>query len=563
MLGFWLLSMLVLVAPRAADRQASPSPVLQALEQELTRSMSVLKEQPRPPYYLSYEIADIEAVRVTSSFGTIISSDETHERRLDIDLRVGSYKLDNSHPIRGDMFGGFADRYSQIQMPIEDDPDAIRGVLWYHTDQKYKRALENYTKVLTNVKVKVEEEDQSADFSREEPVKYVEAPGELALDREAWERKLAAYTKPFAEHGNIYQAEANLVANRINRWFVNSEGSRIQNSRVAYRVFISALTKAEDGMELPRYQSFFAYRPEDLPDDAAVLAEVRTMIDDLQALRTAPLVEPYAGPAILSGRASGVFFHEIFGHRVEGHRQRSEDDAQTFGKMVNRSVLPETFSVVFDPTVRHLAGTDLAGHYRVDNEGVKARRVTVVENGILKSFLLSRRPIDGFSSSNGHGRRQPGFAPVSRQSNLIVEASETVSPAELKQELIDRVKEEGKPFGLLFDDVRGGFTFTGRTIPNAFNVTPVMVYRVFPDGREELVRGVDLIGTPLTAFSKIVSADDRPAVFNGTCGAESGGVPVSAVSPAILVSQIEVQKKEKSHERPPLLSPPFPQASAK
>jgi predicted Zn-dependent protease len=561
--GFWLLSVLVFVVPCAADQQATPSPVLQALEQEVTRSMSVLKEQPRPPYYLSYEIADIEAVRVTSSFGTIVSSDETHERQLDIDLRVGSYKLDNSHPIRGDMFGGLADAFSHIRIPTEDDPDAIRGVLWYHTDRKYKRALENYTKVLTNVKVKVEEEDQSADFSREEPVKYVEDPLGFALDRDAWEKKLAAYTKPFAEHGTIYRAEANLVANRINRWYVNSEGSRIQISRVAYRVFIGALTKAEDGMELPRYQSFFAYRPEDLPDDASVLAEVRKMIDDLLALRTAPLVEPYAGPAILSGRASGVFFHEIFGHRVEGHRQRSEDDAQTFRKMVNRSVLPDTFSVVFDPTVRHLAGTDLAGHYRVDNEGVKARRVTVVDNGTLKSFLLSRKPIDGFPSSNGHGRRQPGFAPVSRQSNLIVEVSETVSPAELKQKLIDRVKEEGKPFGLLFDDVQGGFTFTGRTIPNAFNVMPVMVYRVFPDGREELVRGVDLIGTPLTAFSKIVAADNRPAVFNGTCGAESGGVPVSAVSPAVLVSQIEVQKKEKSHERPPLLSPPFPQASAK
>jgi TldD protein len=362
----------------------------------------------------------------------------------------------------------------------------------------------------------------------------------------------------FAEHESIFNASGHFYAVRENRWFVNSEGARLQTSRVAYRLVVSAITKADDGMELPRYESFFAYSPDELPDDERVFSTVRQMIADLEALRQAPVVEPYTGPAILSGRASAVFFHEVFGHRIEGQRQRQEDDAQTFKKKIDELVLPEGFSVVFDPTQRRVAEADLAGFYRYDNQGVKARPVTIVDKGTLRDFLMSRKPIEGFDKSNGHGRKQAGFQPTSRQSNLIVKVEGQISHDELQQKLISLIQQEGKPFGLLFEDIQGGFTSTGRTQPNAFNVIPVMVYRIFPNGRKELVRGVDLIGTPLTAFSKIVAADDQPAVFNGTCGAESGGVPVSGVSPSILVGQIEVQKKEKSQERLPLLKPPKP-----
>jgi TldD protein len=338
---------------------------------------------------------------------------------------------------------------------------------------------------------------------------------------------------------------------------VNSEGTLVQTSQPAWHLFVIAYTKADDGMELPRYESFFGFTEQDLPDDRTVLEAVDKMIRDLEALRIAPLSDPYTGPAILSGRASGVFFHEIFGHRVEGHRQKLANDAQTFKKKVNEQVLPKDFSVYFDPTTRRIAETDLAGYYLYDNQGVKARRVTVVDKGVLKTFLMSRTPIEGLSQSNGHGRKQAGLTPVSRQSNLIVEVAPSAVQPDLKKLLTDEVKKQGLPFGLYFEDIQGGFTFTGRTIPNAFNVLPLVVYRVYPDGHEELVRGVDLIGTPLTTFSKIVAADKNVAVFNGICGAESGAVPVSSVSPGIFVSQIEVQKKQKSQERPPVLPAPF------
>jgi predicted Zn-dependent protease len=532
--------------------------VLAAAKDELARSMTKLADQPEPSYFLSYEITENHRVSVNGSFGMITGSNEDVTRLLDIDLRVGDYALDNTRPIRGGSRGmRFFDRFSSIRLPIEDDPQAIRGILWYHTDRKYKRAVEKLTKVQTNVQVKVEQEDKSADFSREEPAKYVGEIAELKIDRQAWEERIKRYTAPFAVHENIYEARAVFTANAETRWLVNSEGSEIQTSRTLYRLFISAFSKAEDGMELPRYESFLAFTPQGLPDDDAVLATVERMIGDLLALREAPVVDPYIGPAILSGRASGVFFHEVFGHRIEGHRQKREEEGQTFKKKIGEKLLPETFSVHFDPTLKRHSGTDLAGFYRYDNQAVKARRVPVIENGVFKRFLMSRTPVEGFPRSNGHGRKQAGFAPVARQSNLIVSVSEPVTHGALRLELLERIREEGKPFGLIFEDIQGGFTITGRTIPNAFNVLPIKVYRVFPDGREELVRGVDLIGTPLTAFSSIVMADDQTAVFNGTCGAESGGVPVSAASPGILLSQIEVQKKDKSQERIPVLPAPI------
>jgi len=546
------------LSPLLKAQNAQPSPILSTLKSELERSLQTLKSQPLPPYFLSYEITDDQVVQVNASFGEITSSARSRNRQLDIDLRVGVYHLDNTHMLAtGFPEFNFLERFDFIQVPIEDNPEALRSIIWYNTDKKYKAALEQYTKVKTAVQVAVSPEDKSDDFSRAPAATYLQEPLTLSIDPKVWEEKVRKYTAPFARYGNLYEARADFSADIETRWYVNSDGSEIQVSQPIYRLFISALSKADDGMELPRYESYSAFTPEDLPDDSAVLKDVDRIIGDLQALRTAPIVDPFTGPAILSARASGVFFHEIFGHRVEGHRQKSEQEGQTFKKKVGQPVLPANFSVYSDPTLRRLGNTDLVGAYLYDNQGVKARRVVVVDHGILKNFLMSRSPIEGFPESNGHGRKQQGLAVVARQSNLIVDIANPVSHAELKKMLVEEIKKQNKPFGLYFEDVEGGFTLTGRTIPNAFNVLPIMVYRVFPDGREELVRGVDLIGTPLTTFSKMVTGDDQVGTFNGICGAESGMVPVSASSPAILVSQIEVQKKEKSQERTPILPPPF------
>lgn len=541
---------------RVVARRAS-SPVLTAMQRELARSMETLKARPVPAYFLSYEISDRHTWSVQGAFGTINSSSESRSRMLGVDLRVGARQFDNTHPIRGGTPSlDFAERFTMAQVPIDDDATAIRRVLWYQTDNKYKRAVERYARAKANVQVLVAAEDSSPDFSPEPAVSASETPVDVELDRRAWEAKIRRYTGPFARVEGIYDGEAALTAQQETRWYVNSDGSKLQTSSVLYRLIISASSKATDGMVMPRYESFVSTTAAGLPNDAAVLRAVDRMIADLQALKQAPVVEAITVPAILSGRASGVFFHEVFGHRVEGHRQKVETEGQTFKKKLGEKLLPDAFSVFFDPTLRRQGNVELAGYYQFDDEGVKARRVNVVENGVFKNFLMSRSPIAGFDHSNGHGRAAPGFAPVARQSNLVVTSTATVSHDSLKQMLIGLVKEQHKPYGLIFDDIEGGFTMTQRTIPNAFNVLPIMVYRVFPDGREELVRGVDLVGTPLTVFSRVVAADNVTSVFNGVCGAESGWVPVSAASPAILISQIEVQRKDKSQQQAPILPAP-------
>jgi TldD protein len=536
------------------------SPVLAIAKSEVERDFGALKDQPVPAYYLSYEIADSKIDTVSSAFGALVSSDSSHKRAAHVSLRVGDYALDNTHPIRnmqGKIAAAFAAALSQVAVPFDDDPLPIRLVLWDETNKVYKSALTQLAAAKTDNGIQIEQEDKSDDFSHEKPEQSVEPIPPMPFDRKLWEERARRYTEPFHRYGDLYNATATITADQETRWFVSSDGAEIQSSTTYYRLIIQASSKADDGMILPRFESYAAFTPEGLPDDATVLKAVDKMIADLKALRVAPVVDPYTGPAILSGRATAVFFHEVFGHRVEGQRQKGEDEGQTFTKMVGQPVLPNFLSVDFDPTRRHYGGVDLVGSYSFDDEGVRARPVVAVENGILKSFLMSRSPIAGFANSNGHGRAQAGMAPVARQSNLIIRNSKPVTREQLKKLLIVQIKQQNKPFGLLFDDIQGGFTLTMRALPNAFEVLPIMVYRIYPDGREELVRGVNLVGTPLAAFSKILAADDEKAVFNGVCGAESGFVPVSASGPAILISQIEVQKNTKSQERAPILPAPI------
>src|SRR5271170_2325288 len=340
-------------------------------------------------------------------------------------------------------------------------------------------------------------------------------------------------------------------------YLATSEGTALIRPGAIARLVIQAETRADDGMELMRVESFQAASPSQLPSDAELALKVDKIATDLKALRAAPAADPYAGPAMLSGRAAAVFFHEVLGHRLEGHRQRDENEGQTFTKKVNQLVLPAFLSVADDPTMKELNGVQLAGHYDFDDEGVPAMRVVAVENGVLKNFLMSRMPIKNFSQSNGHGRRQPGLMPTGRQGNLIVTSTNTVKDSELREKFVAEIKKQGKPYGLYFDDIQGGFTLTGRSTPQAFQVIPVMVYRVYADGRpDELVRGVDIVGTPLLSLNNIVLTGDTLQVFNGICGAESGQVPVAAAAPAMLFSEIEVQKRRRGSERPPVLPPP-------
>ena len=535
---------------------AEADPALVVASDEIARVMSALEDVDDAPYYLSYGITDRHTVRILGTHGALGNSITSHGRSADVDVRVGSPQLDNTHKIRDASWFSEEPR-SAIELPLDGDPDATRLILWRETDDAWRSSVRRLSKVRANEAVKVERDDTSDDFAPADAVVDLQDPVPLDVDVEAWEALVRDVSAVFLEYPEVYDSNVELVAESRLLMLATSEGTQLQHPRVRYRVSIWAATVAEDGMELQVYDYVDSTDPEGLPDREALLVSAHASARRLVELRNAPLLEPYTGPAILKGRAAGVFFHEIFGHRMEGHRQKDEDEGQTFTDMVDQPILPAFLDVVDDPTLQTYGSVDLNGYYRYDDEGVPAQPVHLVDDGVLQTFLTSRMPIEHVPVSNGHGRRQPGNAVVARQGNLIVEATETVSYEELRALLLEELERQDKPYGLIVDDITGGFTLTGRVIPNSFNVRPVAVWRVYADGSpDELVRGGDLIGTPLTTFSRIVAAGDDPEVFNGVCGAESGWVPVSAVSPSLLIQEIEVQRKEKSNDRPPLSPPP-------
>jgi TldD protein len=543
-------------AEKSSSTKPSPAnsgdPILKVMQSELSRATSSLAKADPAPYFMSYTVNDQDIVVLVGAYGSLLTDAALRRRQADVVMRVGSPGLDNTH---GQSRGS---GMTSGTLPLNNDPDALARVLWELTDREYKRAAPAFLNVKTNTAVRAEEEDKSPDFSRETPQTHLgETLKPQGFDRVAWEDEIRRLSGAFRKYPGVYFASVVLQVQNSNSRLVSSEGTAITSPSASTRLIMEAETRADDGMELIRVETFQAPSAAGLPSEADLSAKIDKIAADLKDLRKAPVAEPYDGPALLSGRAAAVFFHEVLGHRLEGHRQRDEDEGQTFTKKVGQEVLPKFLSVADDPTIHELAGIKLAGSYDYDNEGSPAKRVEVIQNGVLKNFLMSRMPIKNFAASNGHGRNQPGLMPTGRQGNLIVTSTQTVPESQLRQKLIDEVKRQGKPYGLYFDDIQGGFTLTTRQLPQAFQVLPVVVYRVYADGRpDELVRGVDIVGTPLAALTRIVTTGDQQHVFNGVCGAESGSVPVSAVAPAMLFSEMEVQKRGHSHERPPILPPP-------
>ena len=546
-------SIFLITALSASSAQAGKNDTLfRSMQQELARAQKELGKLDPAPYYISYSVRDEDSEVAAGTLGSLVNSTHYRRRAVDVVMRVGTPELDNAHG---------ENRSSAISsgtLPLNDDSDAIAHVLWQLTFNEYRKAQQAYLNVKTKNQVNAQEEDTSPDFSKEKPENHTEYTELASLPaQQSLERLVREYSAELKPYSYIYSSGAFVSSQMTRSYFVSTEGAKLATPSAVVRFVIQGQTRAEDGMELMRIETFQNESLERLASEAQIAVRVKKMADDLKALRSAPVAEPFDGPALLSGRSSAVFFHEVLGHRLEGHRQRGEQEGQTFTKKLNEQVLPKFLTVTDDPTQRSLGGTDLSGWYEFDNEGVAAKPVEVIKDGVLKSFLMSRMPIRGFSNSNGHGRSQAGLMPTGRQGNLIVTSSRTIPDSEMRQKLIDEVKKQNKPYGLYFEDIAGGFTLTQREAPQAFQVIPIMVWRVYPDGRpDELVRGVDIVGTPLAAMNRILLTGDKEAVFNGICGAESGSVPVAAVAPSILFSEIEVQKRKHSLDRPPILPPP-------
>lgn len=555
-LRVFLISLLALITTQLPAQDK----MLDLMKGELKSQMTTLQKGEYPPYYMNYRVIDNHTRIIRSSMGATNNIEEEKQIIFIPQVRIGSPEFDNFHDSQN---GVLITRFMgppTILLPkdLANGADAAKEIMREEVNSRYKFAISSYERA--KAKKGVENSDKSPDFTKVKAEKYYEPAlkeDKIALDINQWQKKLNKFSGLLAENKDIIGANTTLTYKIWRKYFVSTEGSEIAENRVYINLSIKATTMSEDGMELPLNKSYFAFSIDELPSDAEIIKDLKEMSSKLSKLKVAPLVQPFTGPALLSGSASGVFFHEIFGHRVEGQKMKSDSDGQTFKSMVGESVLPSNLSVFMDPTMKKYHGHPLNGYYIFDDQGVRGERVEVVKDGILRNFLMTRTGLDGFPVSNGHARAEFEYDPTSRQSNLIVETNAYKTDAELRKLLIDEAKKQGKDFGYFFKAVTGGFTQTGRSSANSFNVTPLEVYRIYVDGRpDELVRGVDMIGTPLSMFSNIVYAGGEFEIFTGTCGASSGDVPVTAISPTILVNKVELQKKAKPTVTPALLPRP-------
>lgn len=536
--------------------RAEEDPFLDALQAEMKRTMAAWEDQEDAPYFLGYRLSDAWRADIRAEQGALARSEEDRRCLLDVEVRVGSHALDNTHPVRDEWWVNKS-RHEALRLPCDGDEPALRHEIWRKTDEEIRAAQKTILKVRANRAVKVEETDRSPDFSHEPPQRFMGERASMAFDRSAWEPVVTELSALLLADPTVEEAEVQLDALVRTQFQITSEGTRIRQPRTWVRIAMEIGSTADDGMDLDLYRWKDVPRPDELPDREELERWTEALLRDHAALREAPRGEPYSGPLILRGAAAGVFIHEVLGHRAEGHRQKDEEEGQTFRDQVGKKVTHETITIFDDPRLETYAGEFLNGHYLFDDEGQPAQRATIIENGVFKGFLMSRSPIEGFEHSNGHGRAQDGKLPVARMGNTIVETSSPLPYDELRTRLLAALEEQGRDWGLVVDEIGGGFTTTGRTFPNSFNVRVETAWRIYADGRpDEMVRGIDLVGTPLVAIGSIAAAGDDPDVFNGFCGAESGSVPNSAISPSLLLLRMEVQRKEKDQDRPPLLPRP-------
>lgn len=563
-----LISLAVLAAPPSPETarpvvsgpQADPRlSLLEAMAQELLRNAHGLKlEDHGPPYFLSYQMKDTEQRVVAARFGAVAEDNDLRDRRIAADVRVGSYAFDSSVDQEDYTLALSGLGYSGSRLaPLDDDPDAVRSAFWLLTDEKYKAAVFQYLKKKGETVYAVADPNKATSFSQEKPSLFVQPPAPFPFSRDRW-RKLSRAVSAELDHApGIFDHDVRVTADKVVRYFVSSEGSRLVTEDVIYGVHVFAVARAPDGQLLDDSRDYYAPTEAQLPSDEQLLSDGNAVVAELHALQAAPVIDPYTGPALLEPDAAGVLFHEAVGHRLEGERLANDTEGKTFKDQVGKRVLPAFIDIADDPNLAQAAGKPLNGFYRYDDQGVRAQRAELIQGGVLQGYLLSRRPVTGFAHSNGHGRAQNNLRPQARMANLLVTSHRQLSDAELKRRLLAEARRQGKPYALIIRDITGGNTNTSTSGYQAFKGIPRMVYRVDVNtGKETLVRGVEIVGTPLSAMNKILATGKTVGVFNGFCGAESGSVPVSTVAPSTLLEEIELQRVEEGKDRPPLLGNP-------
>jgi TldD protein len=555
---FVLFALCIFLIP--ANELLSQDTLMGILDKSMMRIREDYFKKELPPYFIDMRVHDLKTSLIQFSSGILASSHQSHDRIVTIGMRIGSYSKDNTSGTEGSRMNDNRIPVYSEKLPFEDDPLAIDFCLEGCFESAYDQALQQYRTVQKNEN-RQDQKGSIPAFSIEKPSVYSEEPVPIQPDSASfaeWKKILRNVSETISNETDALTGDIALMVMDERIYFLNSEGTRIVQNRPQCQIQIIIGVRTREGTMVPMTKTYIGRNIAALPSPEKLEIDVRELLHLLQELKNAPLADPYAGPAILSPEAAGVFFHEIFGHRIEGQRLNNAFDSQTFMDKEGKKVINEAITVISDPTKTTYDRTPLFGSYLYDDEGVPARAVTVIEKGILKEFLMSRTPIAGQLTSNGHGRAQLGFAPYSRQSNLFIQSSDGLSETAMRKQLLKECRKQGKPYGYYVKEVFGGFTSTDLLSPQVFNILPTVVYRIYTDGRpDELVRGVSFIGTPLAVFSEIIATGNDYAVFNGFCGAESGNIPVSTISPGLLIKKLEIQKKPESMVVFPALPSPM------
>jgi predicted Zn-dependent protease len=534
--------------------------LLRAMQQELTRSKRGLKQAGEPaPFFMSYLLHAKEGLSVWGRYGSVFRSEPQRDCDLYVEARIGSHRLDNS--IDGGITSDLSQRqsFAWIEGPEDLDPDALRYALWKLTQHKYDEALQDFYE---KKKILVEQQlpSRGPAFSAEPKLVHFDKVRPVVFPKRRWEAFVRDTGKIFRDYRFILDPYVQIRGVNKLRIFVSSEGSRFICQDTYYECALQGWLLGPEGVHLESTRHFYARDPDALPSRAKVTAAIESMARELKELAHAKPLDPYAGPALLSGFASGLIFHEAIGHRLEGERMGARSEGHTFAQKLGQRVLPLGVDVVDDPTLSHYQGIPLHGSYKIDDEGVPAQRAELVNDGVLKSFLVSRQLADGVRRSNGHGRHERFQDPMARMANLIVSARHGKSWDELKRMLCEETGRRGLPYGIIIRGVSAGETRTDQYDFQAFKGVPTGVYTVDPKtGKETRVRDVTFIGTPLAVIQRILGFGDRADVDNSYCYAESGAVPVATIAPPMLVGELELQRASTRRYRPTRLPlPPLP-----
>lgn len=535
--------------------------VLKAMADEMARSLARLEmEKLGRPYFIAYTVLDSRRLELEASFGALRDPHETASRQAKVDLRVGSPSFDNAHYVGNDYW-----RYRPFaaQLPLEDDYDATRFALWTLTDEAYKHAVQKLAQKDAYRRSRMIS-DKVDDLSRDPKAVSVAPPAPAAFDRALWEERVRRLSAVFRRHPRIQASSVGLYWTRRSVYFLDSEGRRVLQPADDYELVLQAATQAADGHGVGDRRRIIRQELSRMPAMAELEAAAERLAADVTALADAPVVENYLGPVLFEGQAAGEFFNQLLARNISAPRSvwvENEQVKEAFagGKLVDRiglrAVSPE-FDVEDDPALAEFEGEPLIGRYAIDDQGVPARRVSIVEKGILKGLPMSRSPAKGLSGSNGHGRADFHEFPTGRIGNLLIRSSKTLPEAALRAELARAAKEFGLPYGLLIRRVAE----QDHQDKGELLAPPTLAYRVYPDGREELVRSVRFSNVTLRALRDITAASEKRHVYNyyqlGPYQTGGGQAQASIVHPSVLLSEMELKKTERKPERPPYLKHP-------